>query len=260
VGIVVIASKLKSVDHDVAILTPEKALLTYSVAGLGSRIMAHVVDLMVLFAVLYGISMLVTIFGLLFDEGLIIAGMAVTSAALPFLYFILLEAFWNGQTIGKKAMGIRARMIDGTPITPGAAVGRNLLRPADLLPGTYFVGLLAIFTTPRSQRIGDLVAGTIVCHERRPIANFVPAPHIVGLHPLEEHVGELRGMTQEEYYALRRLCDRFPELSTNVQRKLMREVWEPVAAKCSVPELPNVHPIYLAEAVVMKYGRAHGLL
>lgn len=67
-------------------------------------------------------------------------------------------------------------------------------------------------------------------------------------------------MNQEEYDALRRFCDRFPELTPETQTRLLRELWEPLARRRSVPTLPNVHPIFLAEAVVMKYGRQHGLL
>jgi hypothetical protein len=151
-------------------------------------------------------------------------------------------------------------MADGTPITFAAAIGRNLLRPADMLPGTYFVGLMAIFTNPKAQRLGDLVSGTVVCYEQRPEPRFALAPHVVGIHPLESFVGEMRGMTIEEYNALRRYADRFPELPKPVQDKLTKEVWEPIAARRKVPMPADIHPIYLAEAMVMKFGREHGVL
>jgi hypothetical protein len=179
---------------------------------------------------------------------------------LPFAYFILFEGLLNGITPGKKLVGLRVRMADGTPITFAAALGRNLLRPADILPGTYFVGVISMFFNPKSQRIGDIVAGTIVCIEKQPQFGVTPAPHTAGVHPFESAVGDLRGMTQEEYDALRRFCDRFPELTAATQSRLMNELWEPLAKRRNVPSIPNVHPIYLAEAVVMKYGRQHGLL
>lgn len=67
-------------------------------------------------------------------------------------------------------------------------------------------------------------------------------------------------MTVPEYNALRRFADRFPELPANIQEKLVNEVWAPIANRRKVPSYDNIHPIYLAEAVVMKYGREHGLL
>ena len=100
----------------------------------------------------------------------------------------------------------------------------------------------------------------MVTYEKRPVATFVPAPHTAGLHAFESEIGDLRGMTLEEYNALRRLCDRFPELPSRIQERMLAEVWRPIAARRNVPGLPNVHPLYLAEAAVMKYGREHGLL
>lgn len=247
-------------DQDLAILTPEKTILSYRLAGLGSRIGAHLIDLAIVGALMFGSA-----FGIFFvlsrvDQGLAEGITIAFVSALPFIYFICLEGFWNGQTLGKKAIGIRVRMLDGTPITMVAAIGRNFLRPADMLPGPYFLGIVSMFLNSRSQRIGDLVAGTVVCYEQRAMAAFAPAPHMLGVHPLEGHVGDLRNMSLDEYQALRRMCDRFPEFATGVQDRMVREIWTPLAEKLHVAQVPNVHPIYLAEAVVMKYGRQHGLL
>jgi uncharacterized RDD family membrane protein YckC len=253
------------VEHELALLSPEKTILTYRLASIGGRVFAHLVDIFIVIAVMiavtigFGISA-----GLLGREGggLVSPLYYVFVAAFPFLYFIVFEAYWNGQTLGKKMFGLRVKMSDGTAITPLAAIGRNLLRPADMMPGTYFAGLLAIFTTPKSQRFGDLISDTVVVYEKRGVPYFTPspAPHTAGIHPLEVQVGELRGMTLDEYNALRRYCDRFPELSPSAQKKLTDDVWLPIAARRGVMMAPNIHPIYLAEAVVMKYGRGHGLL
>ncbi len=247
-------------DQDLTILSPEKTIITYRLAGLGSRIAAHILDLVMIGIIIYAGAMIAVLISAAVDMHLATGLEMFLIFIVPFAYFILLEGLWNGQTIGKKAFGVRVRLADGTPINFLAALGRNIMRPADMIPGPYFVGFVAIFTNPKSQRLGDLIANTVVCYEKRPPAAFAAAPHIVGLHPLEQHVGELRGMTQEEYYALRRFCDRFPELSTATQNRLLTELWAPIAERRSVPSLPNVHPIYLAEAVVMKYGRRNGLL
>lgn len=247
-------------EQDFALLSPEKTILTFRLAGMGSRVAAHLLDIVVVVGAFLAIAFSVSLLLGGIDGGLSMLFIGAGIILIPFGYFVLLEGLWNGQTLGKKATGIRVRMVDGTPVTFAAALGRNLLRPADMLPGSYFLGFLAMFANEKSQRIGDLVAGTIVTYEKRPEINFSVAPHIDHFHPLEPHVGQLSGMTMEEYVALRRFADRFPELPANVQAKLTREVWEPLAARRNVPSLPNVHPIYMAEAVVMKYGRDHGLL
>ena len=243
--------------NDLAILSPEKTIITYRLSGIGSRILAHLVDILIAYAVGRILSEIVAaaIAGSAPQAAQAIS--AVVQILWFFLYFILFEGLWNGQTLGKKAIGIRVRMANGLPVTWSAAVGRNLLRPADLL---YFTGILAMFSTPKSQRIGDLVSNTVVTFEKRAMPYFTPAPHVAGIHPLEGQVGDLRGMTIEEYNALRRFADRFPELPTGVQSKLVREVFQPIAAKRGIKAMTNVHPLYLAEAAVMKYGREHGLL
>lgn len=247
-------------DQDLTILSPEKTILTYRLAGLGSRIVAHIIDCVLILATLYACSIAGIVAGMVTDQFIATGFLLFIVFLIPFAYFILLEGLWNGQTVGKKAFGIRVRLADGTPITFMAALGRNIMRPADMVPGLYLVGFLAIFTNAKCQRLGDLIAGTVVCYEKRNPPLAASTPHAVGLHPLEAHVGELRGMTQEEYYALRRFCDRFPELSPATQDRLIQELWVPIAMRRSVPSLPNVHPIYLAEAVVMRYGREKGLL
>ncbi|MEQ1932889.1 MAG: RDD family protein [Fimbriimonadaceae bacterium] len=248
---------------DLAVLSPEKTVITFPVAALGSRVLAQVIDL-VLYYVVFFICTL--IFGLLgatlgeFGVAIAVPLMMFGATLGPFLYFILFEALWNGQTIGKKTAGIRVRMADGTPLTFAAALGRNLLRPADFLPGAYFFGLIAMFTNPRSQRIGDLAAGTVVVHDRRVTPRFTPAPYVLGKHPWEDHVGDLRTMTQEEYFALKKMCDRFPELAETIQDRMLRQIWHPIATRLKIETPSHVHPIYLAEAVVMKFGRSKGLM
>jgi len=241
------------------ILSPEKTILSFRLAGIGARTVAHVVDIILLTVLLLVLALLGQ--WLIPIDPSLYQGIAIFGVfAIPLLYFILLEGLWNGQTLGKKMCKVRVRMIDGTPVTFAAALGRNLLRPADMLPGVYLVGLFAMFTNPRAQRIGDLVAGTIVCYEFQPEPSFAITPHSVGVHPLEHLVGDLRGMTVDEYNALRLFADRFPQLPLPVQDNLVATVWKPIADRRSVPQAANIHAIYLAEAVVMKYGRQHGLL
>lgn len=246
--------------QELILLSPEKTVLTYRIAGLGSRISAHILDLFIILALIMGTNIVLGL-TLAFSSPELATSILLFVAILgPFAYFIFFEGLWNGQTLGKKAMGIRVRMADGTPVRFGAALTRNLLRPGDFLPSLYFAGLLAMFTNIRSQRLGDMVAGTVVISERKAAPLFAPSPHRVNVHPLEQHVGELRRMTSEEYLALRRLCDRFPELPPAIAERMMREIWEPFSVKHGIASVPGVHPLYLAEAVVMRYGREHGLL
>ena len=238
------------------ILTPEKVVVSFNLATMGSRILAKIIDLVVLYIMMAGIGLTGSFLVLLMPGELQALGGLVLGALIAFgifFYFIGCELLLKGQTVGKKAVGIRVMMVDGTPINFMGAAYRNLILLADL--GLPFIGLTTMFITPKCQRVGDLASGTLVVHDGKPKWMYHPSPHREGVHPLEDQVGDLRGMTTEEYLAIKRLCDRFPELPNEIQQKSIDEVWVPFAERFKIPDLPHVHPIYLMEATVMKYGR-----
>ncbi|MGH2840010.1 MAG: RDD family protein [Solirubrobacteraceae bacterium] len=87
---------------------------------------------------------------------------------LTFLYYWRTEAMW-GQTLGKRWLGLKVVGEDGAPATSQAVLVRNLLRPIDGLPAFYLVGFVVAMTNPRRQRIGDLVAHTLVVAVTAPL-------------------------------------------------------------------------------------------
>jgi uncharacterized RDD family membrane protein YckC len=80
--------------------------------------------------------------------------------------FRLLRNLWKGQTPGKRYAGIRVIKESGRPINAFEAIGRNLMRAVDGLPGIYGVGLVCMMCNRQSRRLGDFVAGTVVVHEK----------------------------------------------------------------------------------------------
>lgn len=120
---------------------------------LGRRVVAVIVDTIVVGLASGILGGLAGIGGL---ESLV-----VFAIPLQFIYFLLLEANWNGQTIGKRALGIAVVKEDGSPIELGDSAVRNLLRYIDGI-AYYLVGFIFLVISGRNQRIGDMVANTIV--------------------------------------------------------------------------------------------------
>jgi uncharacterized RDD family membrane protein YckC len=155
--------------------TPEQVELAYSVAGIGSRFVAALLDSLIMFAfflVEILALVLITSAGLNTDHmdksagSWFFAFMVFINFAIVWGYFALFEAYWHGQTPGKRAMKVRVIKDSGRQITLFEAMARNLLRVVDYLPSLYLVGVITMLCNKRNQRLGDLAAGTIVVHER----------------------------------------------------------------------------------------------
>jgi uncharacterized RDD family membrane protein YckC len=162
--------------------TPEQIALEFPLAGAGSRFLALAIDSFVQVAVLLVLALLALLafwFRSLGYQSLAtwaFALLVLLAFVLYYGYFAAFEALWGGQTPGKRAVGLRVISVSGQPITTFDALLRNLLRIVDQMPGIYAVGVLSIFFTARNQRLGDLVAGTVVVQEHRPIqAELRPA-------------------------------------------------------------------------------------
>jgi uncharacterized RDD family membrane protein YckC len=159
-------------NERLTIETPEQVALELDVAGIGSRFLALAIDTVVqglLFVLLlallaFGVrlSSLVTSFGSLWAQALIL----LLLFCVYWGYFAVFEIVWQGQTPGKRVTGIRVIKDSGRPADVPAVVLRNLLRAVDMLPGMYAVGVLSMFFTRHARRVGDLVAGTVVVHDK----------------------------------------------------------------------------------------------
>jgi len=152
--------------------TPEQTLLEYPIAGLGSRFIAILADtaIQIVLAIFVLIVASIVGIGLAAFGGLgpqwVFAIVVIALFLLNSGYFALFETFWNGQTPGKRYMQLRVIKDDGRPIGAYEAIVRNTLRLIDMLPSMYGVGLISIFLSRQSKRLGDFVAGTVVVHEK----------------------------------------------------------------------------------------------
>lgn len=161
--------------------TPEGVALRLPAAGPVPRALAWLIDLGIRLGVLGASSALLGVLG---KTG--IGVYLILMFAMLWLYPVVCEAMFDGQTPGKRAMELRVVSADGAPVGWLAAFVRNLLRTVDALPVGYGFGLVASLSDPFGRRLGDMVAGTLVVHAPRLRAS--PAAPVAGvqapLHPL----------------------------------------------------------------------------
>jgi uncharacterized RDD family membrane protein YckC len=161
-------------NDKLTIETPEQTSLEFPLSGVGSRCLALLLDTLVqigvmilLLAVLYYASIWTMGSSGMWTQALVILALFI----IYWGYYGIFESIWNGQTPGKRWVRLRVIQQSGKPIQVWQAVARNLLRLVDQLPGFYAVGLVSVLFSKQNRRLGDLVAGTVVVHER-PLAKI----------------------------------------------------------------------------------------
>jgi uncharacterized RDD family membrane protein YckC len=199
-------------------VTPEAVRLRADVAGLGSRSIALMLDVLIQAAVLVPV-----LIGFLADG---LGGTAETVAlsllvfTILWLYFPLFEWLRAGQTPGKRAQGIRVVRTSGEPAGFAPVMVRNLVRIIEVyaLP---FIALASMFFTARVQRLGDLAAGTMVIRDRT-----LPVPQVLWMAPSDPSVPALdtSGLTEHEYTLLRTFLARRAGLDPAARRQLARSL------------------------------------
>jgi uncharacterized RDD family membrane protein YckC len=150
-------------DGDLVVATPERVSFDFQVAGLGTRAIAQLLDLLIVSGILIAVFFVAFAMGIMTNSGTVaILIVIIGGFIIVFGYFWISEALWSGQTLGKRAFRLRVVGERGEPLTFVQAGIRNVVRIVDFLPYGYGVGLVVLFANGRGKRLGDLAAGTLV--------------------------------------------------------------------------------------------------
>src|SRR5215207_5451151 len=144
-------------EDRVRISTPEGVDVELTLAGIGSRFIAAILDLMIQGGVLLGAALLLGVTGG-DGSGFAVAVFSIIFFLVFFGYDVLFEVRSRGRTLGKRWTGLRVVRTGGQPVTFVPSSIRNVLRLVDMLPAPplYAVGMVSIFVTGKNQRLGDL--------------------------------------------------------------------------------------------------------
>jgi uncharacterized RDD family membrane protein YckC len=230
-----------SSPDQLTIQTPEQTALDFALAGIGSRFLALVYDILIQFL----IGLVVGIGGLMAAAGIAAvapkASLWVGAVFILFYFFLyfgyypLFEILWNGQTPGKRKAGIRVIKDSGRPLTPAETIGRNLMRIVDWLPFFYAVGMVSAFLTKGNKRLGDLVVGSLVVRETslselKPAWQTAPAPVSSSVGPL----GADR-LSPEDCALIDSFLSRRSALDVGVRFRMAEEVFRRLKPKLTLP-------------------------
>ena len=169
------SATLAATEDILIIETPERVPLHFALASIGNRFLAcaidHAIQALTLIIIFIGFFVLANTTDL--ERAFSTAPKWVYAVMILVLfliltgYFAFFEWIWSGQTPGKRWLKLRVIREDGRPITFWEASVRNLIRSFDMMPAPFYsIGLISVFSTTRDQRVGDMVAGTVVVRER----------------------------------------------------------------------------------------------
>ena len=232
-------------------VTPEAIPIVLDVAGIGSRTIAMIVDALIQIVAFFAIAWLVEVSGVDQNVGGVI--FLVTVFVLVWGYFIVLEGLWGGRTPGKAAAKIRVVRADGRPVTWTQVTIRNLLRIVDFLPFYYVLGGVLVVLTKRSQRLGDLAAGTVVVRDRP-----ARAPAVLPVSPYAVEAArtlDASSITDREFALIRSFLERRGTLVGDSRRTVARELASMVRPKVAGADRWTAGDESLLEAVAASYRR-----
>ena len=152
--------------NQLSITTTQNVNINFTAASVGDRIIGQILDMLVQLAYIISVSYLLDYTGfsdnLDFKDSWSTRAVYIMIFSPVIIYSLLQESLWEGRTIGKKIMKIKVIKIDGYQAGFGDYLIRWLFRTVDVLIGSGIIGLIVIATSKKSQRLGDIAAGTAV--------------------------------------------------------------------------------------------------
>ncbi len=231
----------------VDIETPELVVVSYTIAGIGSRVYAGLIDLVICMVTL--LAIVIASAALSPKEALVrlndgsgpstawaMAVIILVQFVLLWGYYLLFEGLRDGQTPGKRILGLRTVRDGGYSVGFAASAVRNLMRIIDLQPAfCYAVGITSMALSKSGKRLGDIVAGTLVVREamvRKPARVTTRGSSAAAL-----PATVLAQLTDDEYDLLVRWADRRSALEPERRRQLTVQVAKRLAR--ALPELQS---------------------
>ena len=253
------------------IQTPESVELEFTLAGIGNRALALLIDYLLVFLLLSLVSIFTSFLSeqltnvLLFlddADGInlwLVAIAIVVTAAIYGGYFVGFETFWQGQTPGKRVAKIRVINDRGKPEGIFQATLRSLLRPVDDI---LFLGFFCILFSAKEKRIGDWLAGTLVVQSETVVGDAK-----VSILPASQHLAtdlmtqaNIANMLPDDFATLRTYLLRRKILTNMARKQLSLQLAQQLQKIIELETLPaeQMPAEQFLEAVYVAYQKQFG--
>lgn len=231
--------------------TPEGVPLELTLAGVGSRFAAALIDYLIEAVILVAL-LLVLAYGVGLSPSSGSVGVAVWVLGFFFVFWgynVGFEVLNSGRTPGKALNRIRVVLESGAPVTFGPSAVRNVIRLIDILPAAYLVGMTSILVTRRNQRLGDLAAGTLVVRERKTLP-----PETLISPSVQAPAWDTSAVTLDELATVVAFLGRRWELPAGARTQLAAEIAGRLRPKVGGAIAPEGDEMFLERLVAVKRG------
>lgn len=234
--------------NQINLQTPESVELEFTLAGIGNRSFALIIDYLIfgltillvwLLSAFLAFQIVPNFLSNGFSDRLaqwIWAIQSMTTFGIYVGYFVVLETLWQGQTPGKKWTKIRVIRDNGKPERLPQAILRALLRPVDDM---LFIGVFFIIFTPQEKRLGDMVAGTIVVQEEAPKLTVEISTEAEDLAVQLRMEAEIDNLLPEDFATIRDFLQRRKNIMLEYQHQLSRKLAEQVREIILLDNVPE---------------------
>ncbi len=247
--------------NQIKVQTPESVELEFTLAGIGNRALALLVDYVVWGCILF---VFLVVWGVLASqlpnyiqsknlELWLTAISIVLGFAIYVGYFVVFETLWHGQTPGKRYAKIRVIREDGQPAGVSQALLRSLLRPID---DFLSIGMLFIILGKREKRLGDWVAGTIVVQNDRPVvsATFQTSQQSTLLATELLATANISQLLPDDFAVIREYLQRRSLMETKARSDLSLQLARQTRQIIGLQDLPfQMTPDLFLEAIYLAY-------
>ncbi len=231
------------------LVTGEGVAIDLPPASIGPRILAGIIDYIVMIALLTGVFTLAGALTAQVDDALTSAVILICTVLVLVALPIAFETVTRGRTPGKMALGLRAVRDDGGPISFRHALARGLLRYLEIYPFYGIPAVICCVISKRGKRIGDLVAGTYVVRDRvtARLAPPLPMPPQLANWAWNADIGAL---PDQLAMSIRTFLPAAASMTPEAREAMGLSLFEEVALYVSPPPPPGNHPEYVLAAVV----------
>ena len=244
--------------------TPESVELEFTLAGIGNRAWALLIDyhilavILILFLIVWRIVsiQLADFLKAIFSDRVsswLLAIALIMGFGIYTSYFVFFETLWQGQTLGKLCAKIRVVRDDGRPIGLQQATLRALLRPFDEF---LFIGAFLIVFSRSEKRLGDLAAGTIVIQNQTPHASetFTVSEPAKSVSEQLLQIADLSAMLPDDFAVIRVYLLRRSFMTSKARASVGLKLAKQLVAIINLEKIPEgVNPDIFLEAVYLAY-------